>query len=105
VTPESLALRDFLKVVEEIRQLLAVHHSLVPIQAKLWLAAPGRIRDHRECAGRRDRGDVRIAEPQAFLLVTAAFPRGIDAAPLRELRALIISGLLDKLHDLAAPFD
>src|SRR5207249_1464921 len=30
VTPESLALRDFLKVVAEIRQLLAVHDALVP---------------------------------------------------------------------------
>src|SRR5438093_3842824 len=46
VTPESLALRDFFKVVEEIRQLFAVHHALVLDQAELGLAAPGRIRDH-----------------------------------------------------------
>src|SRR6266571_74451 len=44
--PKSLALRDFLEVVEEIRELLAVHHSFVPDQAELGLAAPGRIRDH-----------------------------------------------------------
>src|SRR6058998_154196 len=35
VTPESLALREFFKVVEEIRQLFAVHHALVPDQAEL----------------------------------------------------------------------
>src|SRR2546428_754051 len=46
VTPESLALRDFFKVVEEIRQPFPVHHALVPDQAGLGLAAPGRIRDH-----------------------------------------------------------
>src|SRR2546422_6564496 len=44
--PKSLALRDFLEVVEEIRELLAVHHSFVPDQAELGLAASGRIRDH-----------------------------------------------------------
>src|SRR5206468_3341682 len=105
VAPESLAFCDFFKVVEEIRQLLAVHNALVPDQAELGLAAAGRIRDHRERAGRRDRRDVRVAKPQALLLVSAALPRGIDAALLGELRALIISGFLDKLHDLAAPFD
>src|SRR2546426_9428278 len=102
--PKSLALRDFLEVVEEIRELLAVHHSFVPDQAELGLAAAGRICDHRERAGRSDRGDVRVAEPQPLLLMAAALPRGIDAAFLRELLALIISSFLDKLHDLAAPF-
>src|SRR6058998_2012699 len=101
--PKSLALRDFLEVVEEIRELLAVHHSFVPDQTELGLAAAGRICDHRERAGRSDRGDVRVAEPQPFLLMAAALPRGIDAAFLRELLALIISGFLDKLHGLAAP--
>src|SRR2546425_2278863 len=105
VTPESLALRDFLEVVEEVRELLTVHHSLVPDQAELGLAAAGRIRDHRERAGRRDRGDVRVPEPEAFLLVSAALPRGVNAALLRELRTFIISGFMDKLHDLATPFD
>src|SRR2546425_535995 len=102
--PKSLALCDFLEVVEEIRELLTVHHSFVPDQAELGLAAAGRICDHRERAGRSDRGDVRVAEPQPLLLMAAALPRGIDAAFLRELLALIISSFLDKLHDLAAPF-
>src|SRR5439155_12354668 len=102
--PESLAFCDFFKVVEEIRQLLAVHNALVPDQAEPGLAAAGRIRDHRERAGRRDRRDVRVAKPQALLLVSAALPRGIDAALLGELPALIISGFLDKLDDLVSPF-
>src|SRR5207245_7525639 len=105
LAPNSFALRDFLEGVEEIRELLAVHHALVPDQAELRLAAAGRVRDHRESAGRCDRGDVGVAKPQAFLLVTAPLPGGIDAAFLCELGALIISRLLDKLHDLTAPLD
>src|SRR5207249_5110192 len=93
--PESLALRDFLKVVEEIRQLLAVHDALVPNQTELGLAAAGRIRDHGERAGRRDSRDVRVAEAQPLFLVATAFPSRVDAAFLRELRALIISSFLD----------
>src|SRR5207253_7979378 len=105
LAPKSFAFRDFLEVVEEIRELLAVHHALVPNQAELRLTAAGRVRDHREGAGRCNRGDVGVAKPQAFLLVTTPLPSGIDAAFLRELGALIISRLLDKLHDLAAPLD
>src|SRR5213080_3063709 len=105
LAPEALALRHLFKVVEEVRELLALHDPLVPNQAELRLASAGRVRDHRERARGGDGGDVRVAEPQALLLVAAALPRRIDAARLRELRALIISSLLDKLHDLAAPLD
>src|SRR2546428_5321057 len=49
------ALGDFFEVVEEIRELLTVHHSFVPDQTELGLAAAGRICDHRERAGRSDR--------------------------------------------------
>src|SRR5947209_17549026 len=100
VTPESLALRDFLEIVEEIRELLTVHHSLVPDHAELGLAAAGRIRDHRERAGRRDRGDVRVPETEAFLLVAAAIRRGVDAAIFRAPRTFIISGFMVNLQDL-----
>src|SRR5438132_33389 len=78
LAPKSFALRDFLEVVEEIRELLAVHHALVPDQAELRLAAAGRVRDHRESAGRCDRGDVGVAKPQALLLVTAPLPGAMD---------------------------
>src|SRR5947199_1419923 len=105
LAPEALALRHLFEVVEEVRELLALHDPLVPDQAELRLASAGRVRDHRERACGGDGGDVRVAESEALLLVAAALPRGIDAALLRELRALIISSLLDKLHDLAAPFD
>src|SRR2546425_4065071 len=103
--PETLPLRNLLEVVEEVRELFAVHHTLVPDQTELGLAAAGRVRDHRERAGRGDGCDVRVSEPQAFLLMAASLPCGVDAALLPELRALIVSGLLDKSHDFAAPFD
>src|SRR5438046_9974148 len=91
LAPKSFALRDFLEVAEEIRELLAVHHALVPNQAELRLTAPGRVRDHREGAGRCDRGAVGVAKPQAFLLVTAPLPRCRDVAVLRTPRALMLS--------------
>src|SRR5438094_8021155 len=94
LAPKSFALRDFLEVCEEIRELLAVHHALVPNQAELRLTAPGRVRDHREGAGRCDRGDAGVAKPQAFLLFTAPLPGGLDAAFLRSRYALFIAATL-----------
>src|SRR2546428_3714412 len=105
VPPETFALRDLLEVVEEVRELFAVHDAFVPDQAELRLAAAGCVGNHRERAGGRDGCDVGIADMQALLLVTAALPSGIDSAILRALCALIISGFLDKSHNLAAPFD
>src|SRR5438046_10344164 len=81
LAPKSFALRDFLEVAEEIRELLAVHHALVPNQAELRLTAPGRVRDHREGAGRCDRGDVEVAKPQSLPCVSAPVPGG-PRAPL-----------------------
>src|SRR5207247_5761742 len=101
LAPEAFAPRDFLEVVEEVREFLALHDALVPNQAELRLATARRVRNHRERARRGDGGDVRVAEPQAFLLVAAALPRRIDAALPRELRALLIFHLLDILLDLA----
>src|SRR5439155_515282 len=86
--------------VEVVREFLALHDALVPNQAELRFATAGRVRDHRERARGGDGGDVRVAKPQPLFLMAAALPRGIDAALPRELRALIISRLLDKLHDL-----
>src|SRR5439155_5988153 len=103
--PQAYSTINFLEEVEEVREYLALQSPHVPNQAELRCATAGRVRDHRERARRGDGGDVRVAEPQALLLVAAALPRRIDATLLRELRALIISSLLDKLHDLAAPFD
>src|SRR5436309_11288327 len=37
--------------------------------------------------------------------MATSFPSRVDAAFLRELRALIISSFLDKSHHLPAPFD
>src|SRR3989449_2128097 len=105
LSPETFALRDLFEIVEEIGELLAFHHPLVPDEAKFRLAAAGRIRNHRERTGGRDRGDVGVAEPQALLLMAAALPRGVNAALPGELRALVISRFLNKFHDLAAPFD
>src|SRR2546428_4113277 len=103
--PEALALRDLLEVFEEVRELLAFHDALVPDQAELRLAAAGCVGDHRERACWRDGRDVGIAELQTRLLVSAALPGGIDASLLRELSALIVSRLMNKFHNLAAPFD
>src|SRR3989449_3194819 len=61
LSPEALALRDLLEVVEEVRELFAVHHALVPDQAEFRLAAARCVRNHRERAGRCDRRDVRVA--------------------------------------------
>src|SRR2546425_491150 len=105
VPPEAFSLRDLLEIVEEVGKLLSVHYALVPNQAELRLAAAGCVGDHRERACWRDGRDVGIAELQTLLLVTAALPGGIDAALLRELSALIVSRLMNKFHDLAAPFD
>src|SRR3989475_64483 len=103
--PKSFPLRDLFEIVKEVREFLAVHHPFVPDEAEFRLASSRRVRDHRERSGRCDRGDVGVAKPQAFLLVAAAFPRGVNAALLSELRALIISRFMDKLHDFAAPLD
>src|SRR2546428_3351605 len=105
VPPEAFSLRDLLEIVEEVGKLLSVHYALVPNQAELRLAAAGCVGDHRERACWRDGRDVGIAELQTLLLVTAALPGGIDAALLRELSALIVSRLMNKFHNLAAPFD
>src|SRR5213594_500137 len=105
LSPETFALRDLFEIVEEIGELLALHHPLVPDEAEFRLAAAGSIRNHRERACGRDRGDVGVAESQALFLVAATLPRGVDAALPGELRTLVISRFLNKFHDLAAPFD
>src|SRR2546428_749280 len=94
VPPEAFTFRDLLEVVEEVRELFAVHDAFVPDQAELRLAAAGCVGNHRERAGGRDGRDVGIADMQALLLVTAALPSGIDSALLRDLFALIISDFL-----------
>src|SRR5207245_5762049 len=105
VPPETFALRDLLEVVEEVRELFAVHDAFVPDQAELRLAAAGCVGNHRERAGGRDGRDVRVADMQALLLVTSALPSGIDSALLRELRALIISRVMDKFHNLSTRYE
>src|SRR5438034_2752767 len=105
LAPKSFALRDFLEVAEEIRELLAVHHALVPNQAELRLAAAGRVRDHRNCPRRRDRRDVGVANLEPLLPLTTALPGRICSALLCKLGTLVISNLLNKFHDLAAPLD
>src|SRR5947199_10639124 len=93
LAPKSFALRDFLEVAREIRELLAVHHALVPNQAELRLTAPGRVRDHREGAGRCDRGDRGVADRQAGRWRTARLPGGMAAACRRSAGPLMISRL------------
>jgi len=103
---KSFGFVDFPRVVEEIWELLAVHHALVPDQAELPARSrAGRVRDQsRGCRSVR-RGDVRVAKPQALLLVTAPLPGGIDTALIRKLRALIMSNLLNKFMILAPSFN
>src|SRR3989442_1121913 len=105
VPPEPLTLRDLFEVVEEVRELLAIHHTLVPDQTELGLATAGRVRDHRDCPCWRDCRNVGVANLQPLFPLTAPLPGRIDPTLLREFRALIVSDFLNKSHDLAAPFD
>src|SRR6266498_798300 len=51
--PESLAPRDLLEIVQEVRKLVSVHDTLVPNQTELRLADAGRIGDHGDCQDRK----------------------------------------------------
>src|SRR2546425_2283721 len=72
--PEAFAPRDLLEAVEQARELLAVHDTLVPNQTELGLASSGRLPNQRNRACPCDCGDIGVATLEPLVPLTAPLP-------------------------------